>query len=59
MALFAYREMRADFKERCMIHLGGTDGPGVLHMTAAAILDVGMEGGRLLAEIGRRSSRGT
>ena len=43
--------MRADSKKCGMIHLGGTDGADVLDVTATAILNVGMECGRLLAEI--------
>ena len=35
-----------------MIHLGRTDSAGVLQMTSAAVLNVGMKCGRLFAQIG-------
>ena len=42
-----------------MIHFGRTNCAGVLYMAATAILNSGMKGGRLLAEIGsgRRVAR--
>jgi len=59
MALRAYRDMRANSKERSMIHFSRTDSAGMLDVAAAAILNGRMKGGRLLAEIGgsRRVAR--